>query len=77
MMYAYSRLRYQVSVYRTIGPLVLFFLGTLVKTTSHNEHGCVEHDVNPLVTNGLSHPYHLDESISIFRGIRDIFLFSI
>ena len=26
--------------------------------------------VNPLVTNGLSHPYHLDESIVIFRGIR-------
>ena len=25
---------------------------------------------NPLVTNGLSHPYHLDESIFIYRGIR-------
>ena len=25
---------------------------------------------NPLVTNGLSHPYHLDESTFIFRGIK-------
>ena len=30
---------------------------------------------NPLVTNRLSHPYHLDESIVIFRGIRSIFSF--
>ena len=28
---------------------------------------------NPLVTNGLSHPYHLDESIFIFRDISSIF----
>ena len=26
--------------------------------------------INPLVMNGHSHPYHLDESIFIFRGIR-------
>ena len=26
--------------------------------------------LNPLVTNGISHPYHLDESIFIFKGIR-------
>ena len=25
---------------------------------------------DPLVTNGLSHPYQLDESTFIFRGIR-------
>ena len=25
---------------------------------------------NPLVTNGLSHTYHLDEFTSIFKGIR-------
>ena len=31
--------------------------------------------VNPLVTNELSHPYHLDESIFIFRGIRINFSF--
>ena len=31
--------------------------------------------LNPLVTNGLSHPYHLDESTSIFRTIRSDFSF--
>ena len=31
--------------------------------------------INPLVTNGLSHPYHLDESTSILRGIRRRFSF--
>ena len=31
--------------------------------------------INPLVTNGLSHLYHLDESTSIFRGIRSNFSF--
>ena len=30
---------------------------------------------NPLMTNGFSHPYHLDESTFIFRGIRSIFSF--
>ena len=29
--------------------------------------------VNPLVTNGLSHTYHLDESIFIFRGFMSFF----
>ena len=28
---------------------------------------------NPYVRNGLSHPYHLDESIFIFRGIGNSF----
>ena len=28
--------------------------------------------INPLVTNGLSHPYQLDESIFIFRGVKDL-----
>ena len=40
-------------------------------------------DINPLVTNGLSHPvtnglshpYHLNESTFIFRGIRSDFSF--
>ena len=32
--------------------------------------------LNPLVTNGHSHPYHLDESTFIFRGIRSILFFS-
>ena len=31
--------------------------------------------INPYVTNGLSHPYHMDESISIFRGVSSIFSF--
>ena len=32
--------------------------------------------VNPLVTNRLSHPYHLDESTFIFRGFgSDFFSF--
>ena len=30
---------------------------------------------NPLVTNGLSHPYHLDEFTFNFRGIGSNFLF--
>ena len=29
-------------------------------------------DIQTLVTNGFSHPYHLAESIFIFRGIRSI-----
>ena len=32
-------------------------------------------EFNPLVTNGLSHPYHLDESIFIFRDIGIIIFF--
>ena len=28
--------------------------------------------INPLVTNGLSHPYQLDESIFIFMGVKDL-----
>ena len=31
--------------------------------------------INPLVTNGLSHPFQLDESTFIFRGIRSDFSF--
>ena len=30
---------------------------------------------NPLVTNGISHPYHLDESTFIFRDTRSNFSF--
>ena len=33
------------------------------------------HRLNPLVMNGLSHPYHLDESTFIFRGFRCDFSF--
>ena len=32
-------------------------------------------NINPLVTNGLSHHYHLDESVFIFRGIGSNFSF--
>ena len=44
-------------------------------------HKCVSfrfdsmEDVNPFVTNGLSHPYQLDESTFIFRGIGSNFSF--
>ena len=31
--------------------------------------------LNPLVTSGLPHPYHLDESTFIFRGVRSSFSF--
>ena len=31
--------------------------------------------INPLLTNGISHPYHFDESSFIFRGIRSNFTF--
>ena len=31
--------------------------------------------LNPLVTNGLSHPYHLDEFTFIFRGVMSNFSF--
>ena len=31
--------------------------------------------INPFVTNGHSHLYHLDESTFIFRDIRSIFIF--
>ena len=34
---------------------------------------CDPERVNPLVTNGLSHPYQLDESTFNFRGIRSNF----
>ena len=29
--------------------------------------------INRFVTNGFSHPYHLDESTFMFRGIRNNF----
>ena len=35
----------------------------------------VSGELNPLVTNKLSHPYHLDKSIFIFRDIRSNFSF--
>ena len=31
--------------------------------------------INPFLTNGISHPYHLDELIFIFGGIGSIFFF--
>ena len=31
--------------------------------------------LNPLVANGLSHPYHFDETTFILRGIRSSFFF--
>ena len=31
--------------------------------------------INPLVRSGLPHPYHLDESTFIYRGIRSDFSF--
>ena len=34
-------------------------------------------DINPCVTNGLSNPYHFDESTFIFRGIGSNFFYFI
>ena len=33
-------------------------------------------ELNPYLTNGFSHHYHLDEYTFIFRGVRSDFLFS-
>ena len=33
-------------------------------------------EVTPFMMNGFSHPYHLDESTCIFRGIRSDFIIS-
>ena len=38
MIYAYTRLRYQVSVYRTIGPLVSFTLVTVFSSPELQAH---------------------------------------
>ena len=35
----------------------------------------MEYLLNPLLTNGFSHPYHSGRSIFIFRGIRSDFSF--
>ena len=48
------------------------FLTTRLKWRILHERLCI----NPLVTNGFSHSYHLDEFTSIFRGIRGNFQFS-
>ena len=46
------------------GGVNVWFLSSLAKTK-----------INPLVTNELSHPYQMDESTFIFRGIRSDFSF--
>ena len=33
----------------------------------------MSHDINPFMTNGFTHHYHLGKSTFIFRGIRSIF----
>ena len=49
----------------------------LILCGTRNPSGCgpdeYNNHFNPLVTNRLSHPYHSDESILIFRGIRSNF----
>ena len=54
------------------------FDGRMRYGSGRHEQGHVLHDArlleeksmfNPFVTRGPSHPYHLDESIFIFRGI--------
>ena len=40
-----------------------------------NNQGKHGQSLNPLVTNGLYHPYHLDEPTLVFRGIRSSFSF--
>ena len=34
----------------------------------------MSYDINPFMTNGFTHHYHLGKSTFIFRGIRGIFL---
>ena len=59
-------------------------LGTKNWALPNTSSGCgtgkrLQNYINPLVTNGFSHPYHLDESTFILRGISDfsfLFLFS-
>ena len=36
---------------------------------------CNDQIINPLVINGISHPYHLDDYTFSFRGIRNEFSF--
>ena len=42
---------------------------------SHTDDDNIYVSINPLVTNGLSHPNHLDESTFSLRGIRSDFSF--
>ena len=44
MIYAYTRLRYQVSVYRTIGPLVYTFV--MLFLFKYSVHHCPGNEVN-------------------------------
>ena len=46
-----------------------------IMRTLHQHAYAINYDVYPLETNGLSHPYHLDESTFIYRGIRSDFSF--
>ena len=41
---------------------------------NHLEISMVHTIINPSLPNGLVHPYHLDESISNFRGVRYTFI---
>ena len=43
------------------------------KVIEAGDSAYLNYEINSLVTNGLSHSYHLDESTFIFRGIRSKF----
>ena len=55
--------------------------GSLIASQHHKQvvaNGAVVltfREIYPLVTNGFSHPYHLGESIFIFRGTKSNFSF--
>ena len=50
--------------------------GQIVDNLEEDDTTSGQFPVNPLMrTNGLSHPYHLDESAFIFRGIGSNFYF--
>ena len=64
-----------------ISPLYQFEKNTqnfpLIKTLEyHLNTTFVKHPINPYVIKGHSHPYHLNESTFIFRGIKSNFSFS-
>ena len=51
----------------------LYHTGVCIR--SQGESNEASFQLNPHVTNGLSHPYHFDESTFAFRGIRSDFFF--
>ena len=53
----------------------VYILGMVSQLNDDNLFNSRLADIKPLVTNGFSHSYQLDESTFIFRGIRSNFHF--